>query len=64
MTIKVRGYGYHDAQVKLDMIEEGILNGEVVMGMNGATIVDTGAYTGRSPNDKFLPNTWIDLKLI
>ena len=23
MTIKVRGYGYHDAQVKLDMIEEG-----------------------------------------
>ncbi len=35
------------------LIEEGLLNGEVVMGMNGATIVDTGAYTGRSPNDKF-----------
>jgi len=35
------------------LIEEGLLNGEVVMGMNGATMVDTGAYTGRSPNDKF-----------
>ncbi|MBT7377192.1 MAG: phosphoenolpyruvate carboxykinase (ATP), partial [Candidatus Marinimicrobia bacterium] len=35
------------------LIEEGLLNGEVVMGMNGATIVDTGAYTGRSPKDKF-----------
>ena len=35
------------------LIEEGLLNGEVVMGMNGATIVDTGAYTGRSPKDKY-----------
>ena len=35
------------------LIEETILNGEGVMGMNGAVMVDTGAYTGRSPNDKF-----------
>ena len=35
------------------IIEEGILNGETVMGMNGAPIVDTGEYTGRSPNDKY-----------
>jgi len=35
------------------IIEETILNGEGVMGMNGAVMVDTGAYTGRSPNDKF-----------
>jgi len=35
------------------LIEETILNGEGVMGMNGAIMVDTGAYTGRSPNDKF-----------
>ena len=35
------------------LIEDGLLNGEVVMGMNGATIVDTGAYTGRSPKDKY-----------
>ena len=35
------------------LVEEGILNNEVKMGMNGATIVDTGAYTGRSPKDKY-----------
>ena len=35
------------------LIEEELVNGEVVMGINGATIVDTGEYTGRSPNDKF-----------
>ncbi len=35
------------------LIEETILNGEGVMGMNGAVMVDTGAYTGRSPNDKY-----------
>ena len=27
------------------IIEEGIINGETVMGMNGAPIVDTGEYT-------------------
>ena len=35
------------------LIEETLLNSEGVMGMNGAVMVDTGAYTGRSPNDKF-----------
>ena len=35
------------------LIEEGISNGETKMSMNGATMVDTGIYTGRSPNDKF-----------
>ena len=35
------------------IIEETLLNGEGVMGMNGAVMVDTGAYTGRSPNDKY-----------
>ena len=30
-----------------------MLGKEVVMAMNGATIVDTGAYTGRSPKDKY-----------
>ena len=35
------------------IIEEGLINGETVMGMNGAPIVDTGDYTGRSPNDKY-----------
>ena len=35
------------------LIEETLLNSEGVMGMNGAVMVDTGAYTGRSPNDKY-----------
>ncbi len=35
------------------LIEEGILNQETRMGMNGAPMVDTGIYTGRSPNDKY-----------
>ena len=35
------------------LIEEGITNGETKMSMNGAVMVDTGIYTGRSPNDKF-----------
>ncbi len=35
------------------IIEHGLLNGETKMGMKGATMVDTGEYTGRSPKDKF-----------
>ena len=35
------------------IIEEGLVNGETKMAMNGAVMVDTGIYTGRSPNDKF-----------
>ncbi len=36
------------------LTEETVLNGEGVIGMNGAVMVDTGTYTGRSPNDKFI----------
>jgi len=36
-----------------NLIEETILNGEGVIGPRGATIVDTGKYTGRSPKDKY-----------
>ena len=35
------------------LIQEGLLNGETKMAMNGAVMVDTGIYTGRSPNDKY-----------
>lgn len=35
------------------LIEEGIKNGETKMSMNGAVMVDTGDFTGRSPNDKY-----------
>ena len=35
------------------LIEESVINGEGVIGMNGALMVDTGVYTGRSPDDKY-----------
>ena len=36
------------------IIEHSLLNGETKMAMNGATMVDTGEYTGRSPKDKYI----------
>ena len=35
------------------LIEEIIINGEGVIGLEGAAMIDTGTYTGRSPNDKY-----------
>ena len=35
------------------LIEEAILNGEGKLGTRGELMVDTGEYTGRSPNDKY-----------
>ena len=35
------------------LIQEGLSNEETRMAMNGAVMVDTGIYTGRSPNDKY-----------
>ena len=35
------------------IIEEGLINDETKMAMNGAVMVDTGKYTGRSPKDKY-----------
>ena len=36
------------------LIEETVKNGEGVIGPRGATIVDTGKFTGRSPKDKYI----------
>ena len=36
------------------LIEETVINGEGAVGPRGATIVDTGKYTGRSPKDKYI----------
>ena len=35
------------------LIEEEILNKEAHISLNGSTMVDTGAFTGRSPKDKY-----------
>ena len=37
-----------------NLIEETVKNGEGIIGPRGATIVDTGKFTGRSPKDKYI----------
>ena len=48
------------------LVEDAVNNGEGEIGMRGVLMVDTGKYTGRSPNDKFFveedfskDNLWI-----
>ena len=36
------------------MVADIVSNGEGVIGLRGAAMVDTGIYTGRSPNDKYI----------
>ena len=35
------------------LIEQGIVNNETKIGLRGASMIDTGIYTGRSPKDKY-----------
>ena len=51
--IKQKNKIYRNLSIE-QLVEETILNGEGVIGMNGAVMVDTGSYTGRSPNDKYI----------
>jgi len=39
-----------------ELIEHELANGEVTMTKSGATAVDTGIFTGRSPKDKYFVN--------
>ena len=36
------------------LVKDIVGNGEGVIGMRGAAMVDTGIYTGRSPKDKYI----------
>ena len=37
-----------------ELVKDIVANGEGILGMRGAAIVDTGIYTGRSPKDKYI----------
>lgn len=52
--IGLRGVGevYHNLSYD-ELIQHEIKNGECALAKNGATAVDTGIFTGRSPKDKY-----------
>ena len=39
-----------------ELVTDIVANGEGIIGMRGAAMVDTGIYTGRSPKDKYIVN--------
>ena len=46
---------YHNLSLER-LTEETVINGEGVIGLRGATMGDTGEFTGRSPKDKYFVN--------
>ena len=46
---------YHNLSLER-LTEETVVNGEGVIGLRGAAMVDTGEFTGRSPKDKYFVN--------
>lgn len=53
LGIKNINHVYRNLSVP-ELIEHALAKGEGVLASNGALCVDTGKYTGRSPNDKFI----------
>ena len=45
-------YNFSSKELVTDIVN----NGEGIIGMRGAAMVDTGIYTGRSPKDKYIVN--------
>ena len=52
LGLNIPGTIYRNLPVQR-LMEESILKGEGKIGHNGALMVDTGKYTGRSPKDKY-----------
>ena len=53
LGLNIKGKIYRNLSIE-KLIQEGLLNKETKMSMNGAVMVDTGIYTGRSPKDKYI----------
>ena len=56
LGIKNTGKLYHNLSYD-ELIEHELRNGECQLADNGATMVDTGIFTGRSPKDKYFVNS-------
>ena len=50
------GSVYRNLAVR-QLVERAIKNGEGVLSDTGALVVNTGKYTGRSPDDKYIVDT-------
>lgn len=55
LGIKNSGKLFHNLDYS-ELIEHELRNGECRLASNGATMVDTGIFTGRSPKDKYFVN--------